>query len=165
MHLNVAYRWGLCKYHLKRIAPAPVHLTANISAHRTWEVDRISKINKMSGKSRKDVFKVTLHMLTLNCYKLFLKSFFHPTVSLLKNMYFPWVKKEFTIHTCDKMTVKHMFVCHDKCCSGISPESCRNPSWHSWEREPLLLTWSSGGGGLCSLSVRRTEGSAGGGGR
>lgn len=33
-----------------------------------------------------------------------------------------------------KITAKYMFVCHNKCCSGISPKSCSNPSLHSWER-------------------------------
>lgn len=50
-------------------------------------------------------------------------------VSLLKST-FPKAKR-IRIQTYGEITVKHMFVWHNK--SGISPKSCSNLSLHSWE--------------------------------
>ncbi len=77
---------------------------------------------------------------------------------------FPFCKKIQLMHFFlrNKITLKHMFVWHNKCCSGISPKSCSNPSLHSWERScsASYLELREGGARVWLLCC--TAGSAGG---
>lgn len=68
--------------------------------------------------------------------------------------YISYRKKYQFIPILSKMTIKHMLVWHNKCCSGISPKSCSNPSLHSWGQscsDVLPGAQRGGHAGLVSL--------------